>query len=222
MVGTSTPSRATLSNVKTSAVHLQNFKPCPHFDSIFHFSNYGHSSYHSGTLKVEKRYSRGLSLTSFYTWSKSIDEDSDDGAAGGVTFYNRRLEKGGRLTTSGIAGLRMRCTVCLSDAARSGCVMLTRSSTAFSAIGNSQAYRPSRVARRSALLLQEVRTCTCRVHCVRIWRLVRSMTTSPFHGTGKDCAATSKLALSPGLTSTLCLPGFFRTRPVRKEHCRPR
>jgi hypothetical protein len=72
----------------------QNFRPYPHFGPIYHYSNYGHSTYHSGTLKVEKRFSRGLSLTSFYTFSKAIDEDSDDGAAGGVTFYNRGLEKG--------------------------------------------------------------------------------------------------------------------------------
>ena len=30
----------------------------------------------------------------FYTRSKSIDESSSDGGAGGVTFYNRALEKG--------------------------------------------------------------------------------------------------------------------------------
>jgi hypothetical protein len=72
----------------------QNYKPYPHFGAINHYSNYGHSTYHSGTVKVEKRFSRGFSLTSFYTFGKSLDEDSDDGAAGGMTFYNRRLEKG--------------------------------------------------------------------------------------------------------------------------------
>ncbi|MBK5291085.1 MAG: TonB-dependent receptor [Acidobacteriia bacterium] len=72
----------------------QNFKPYPHFGSILSYSNYGHSSFHSGTVKVEKRYSLGFSLASFYTWSRSIDEDSDDAAAGGITYYNRRLEKG--------------------------------------------------------------------------------------------------------------------------------
>jgi hypothetical protein len=71
----------------------QNFRPFPHFGSVFHYANYGHSSFHSGTLKVEKRMSKGFSVTSFYTFAKSIDEASDDGAAGGITFYNRRLEK---------------------------------------------------------------------------------------------------------------------------------
>jgi hypothetical protein len=71
----------------------QNFKPYPQFGSVLHYSNYGHSSFHSGTVKLEKRMSGGLSFTSFYTWGKSIDEASDDSTASGVTFYNRRLEK---------------------------------------------------------------------------------------------------------------------------------
>ncbi|MBL8238076.1 MAG: TonB-dependent receptor [Bryobacterales bacterium] len=73
---------------------VQNFKPYPQFGNVFHYSNYGHSSFHSGTVKVEKRMRGGYSFTTFYTFAKSIDEASDDGAAGGVTFYNRRLEKG--------------------------------------------------------------------------------------------------------------------------------
>jgi hypothetical protein len=71
----------------------QNFRPYPQFGAIMHYSNYGHNSYHSGTLKVEKRYSHGLTVTSFFTMAKAIDEASGDGAAGGVTLYNRRLEK---------------------------------------------------------------------------------------------------------------------------------
>jgi hypothetical protein len=87
-------------NVSTDPARLndifraqQNFKPYPQFGSIFHYSNYGHSSFHSGTFKLEKRMANGYSVTSFYTFGKSIDEASDDGGAGGITFYNRRLEK---------------------------------------------------------------------------------------------------------------------------------
>ncbi|MBM3757181.1 MAG: TonB-dependent receptor, partial [Acidobacteria bacterium] len=87
-------------NVSTDPARLneifraqQNFRPFPQFGSIFHYANYGHSSFHSGTVKVEKRMAKGYSVTSFYTFGKSIDEASDDGAAGGITFYNRRLEK---------------------------------------------------------------------------------------------------------------------------------
>ncbi|MEZ5403957.1 MAG: carboxypeptidase regulatory-like domain-containing protein [Bryobacteraceae bacterium] len=73
--------------------NVQNYKPFPHFGSILHYSNYGHSSFHSGTVKVEKRMSSGFSLASFYTFAKAIDEASDDGTGTGITFYNRRLEK---------------------------------------------------------------------------------------------------------------------------------
>jgi len=71
----------------------QNYKPWTNFGSIQHYSNYGHNSYHGGTLRMEKRYSAGTTFTGFYTFSKAIDEDDDDGGATGVTFYNRRLEK---------------------------------------------------------------------------------------------------------------------------------
>jgi carboxypeptidase family protein/TonB-dependent receptor-like protein len=39
----------------------------------------GYSLYHSGTLKIEKRLSRGLTVNANYTWSKSIDDASDVG-----------------------------------------------------------------------------------------------------------------------------------------------
>ena len=34
----------------------------------------GYSIYHSGTFKIEKRVSRGLTFDANYTWSKSIDD----------------------------------------------------------------------------------------------------------------------------------------------------
>jgi len=72
----------------------QNFKPYTQFGSIQHFSNYGHNSYHGGTFRVERRYAAGLSFNAFYTWSKTLNEVEGDGGDSGVTFYNRRLEKG--------------------------------------------------------------------------------------------------------------------------------
>ena len=80
----------TLDTVRRS---VQNYKPWSHFGNVNLYSNFGHNSYHAATIKFEKRYSGGLTLTSFYTRSKSIDEDSDDGSAGGVSYYNRSLEK---------------------------------------------------------------------------------------------------------------------------------
>jgi hypothetical protein len=71
----------------------QNYRPYPHFGNVFLYSNFGHSTFHSGTVKFERRYSQGFNFTTFYTFAKSIDEASDDGTASGITYYNRRLEK---------------------------------------------------------------------------------------------------------------------------------
>jgi hypothetical protein len=72
----------------------QAYKPYPQFGNVNLWSNFGHSTYHSGTVRVEKRYSSGLNFNWFYTWSKTLDDFDDDGAASGVTYFNRRLEKG--------------------------------------------------------------------------------------------------------------------------------
>jgi hypothetical protein len=71
----------------------QPFRPYSHFGTVNLWSNFGHNTYHSGTVKFEKRFSRGLTLTTFYTRSKAMDESDNDGIAGGITYYNRRLEK---------------------------------------------------------------------------------------------------------------------------------
>lgn len=72
----------------------QNFKPYPQFGTVRLYSNFGHNTYHGGTLRMEKRYSAGMTLTGFYTFSKALNEADNDGDATGVTYYNRRLEKG--------------------------------------------------------------------------------------------------------------------------------
>ncbi|MFN3324401.1 MAG: carboxypeptidase regulatory-like domain-containing protein [Bryobacteraceae bacterium] len=71
----------------------QDFRPFPHFGNIIHYSNYGHNSHHAGTVRVERRMSRGLFFTTFYTWGKTITEAEGEAVAGGIDFYNRRLEK---------------------------------------------------------------------------------------------------------------------------------
>jgi hypothetical protein len=43
---------------------------------------------------VERRYAAGMTLSAFYTYSKTLDENDGDGAASGITYYNRNLEKG--------------------------------------------------------------------------------------------------------------------------------
>ncbi len=82
--------RATLDTI---FANQQNFRPYTNFGNVNLWSNFGHSSFHSGTVKAEKRFSHGLTMTSFYTWGRAMDEADNDGAAGGVTYYNRRLEK---------------------------------------------------------------------------------------------------------------------------------
>lgn len=71
----------------------QNYRPFPNFGDITTWSNFGHSTYHSGTVKIEKRFSKGLSLTSFYTRSKAINSCDNDQLCTGLTVYNRALEK---------------------------------------------------------------------------------------------------------------------------------
>lgn len=58
----------------------------------------GWSIYHSGTLKMEKRMSHGLSMNASYTWSKSIDDASDVGSTFSETnipqdVYDVKAEK---------------------------------------------------------------------------------------------------------------------------------
>ena len=49
----------------------QNYKPYPQFGSINLISNFGHNTYHGGTIRVEKRYSQGLSFNAFYTSARA-------------------------------------------------------------------------------------------------------------------------------------------------------
>jgi hypothetical protein len=72
----------------------QNYRPYRQFGGISHFSNYGHNSYHGATWRVEKRHSAGLSFNAFYTFAKTLNETEADSGDNGITFYNRRLEKG--------------------------------------------------------------------------------------------------------------------------------
>jgi len=82
--------RATLDQIFQNQ---QNFKPYTQFGNVNLFSNFGHNSYHAGTFRIEKRFDRGLSFNTFYTWSKTITETEGETGDNGITFYNRRLEK---------------------------------------------------------------------------------------------------------------------------------
>jgi hypothetical protein len=76
----------------------QALRPFPQFLDIQtregHGDKSGHSSYHAWVVKLERRYSRGLTLQSNYVLSKLLtDADSYDGDNSAMDHYNRRLEK---------------------------------------------------------------------------------------------------------------------------------
>jgi hypothetical protein len=56
----------------------QNYLPYPQFGAINFMSNTGHSTYHSGTVQFQKRYSQGMVINSFYTYSKAINDCDTD------------------------------------------------------------------------------------------------------------------------------------------------
>jgi hypothetical protein len=74
----------------------QNYLPYPQFGAVDYMSNTGHSSFHAGTVQYQKRYSHGLVVDAFYTFSKAIDDcDTDYNVCNGVEpVTNRNLNKG--------------------------------------------------------------------------------------------------------------------------------
>jgi len=76
--------------------NTQAYLPYPQFGTINHMANTGHSSYNAGTIQYSKRYSQGLVVDSFYTYSKALDDcDTDYGTCTGVEpVTDRNLAKG--------------------------------------------------------------------------------------------------------------------------------
>jgi hypothetical protein len=73
----------------------QNFRPYPQFGNVLMRSNFGHSTFHSGTVKLERRFSEGMFFSTFYTFSKAINsQDNDNSGTGVAPIQNRSLEKG--------------------------------------------------------------------------------------------------------------------------------
>ena len=78
----------------------QALRPYPQFSGINTLSgggdHSGHSTYHAGILRLEKRYSRGLTLLSSYVFSKLLTDADSYWASdfrSSADHYNRRLEK---------------------------------------------------------------------------------------------------------------------------------
>jgi len=76
--------------LKTVYASSQAYLNYPQFGTINYTSNFGHSTYHGLTTRVERRYNHGLSYTILFTWSKNLS-----GTAGsGEQFYDWALTKG--------------------------------------------------------------------------------------------------------------------------------
>ncbi|HYO81423.1 MAG TPA: hypothetical protein VES20_08490, partial [Bryobacteraceae bacterium] len=69
----------------------------PQFSGVLLHENSLNSSYNALTAKVEKRFSRGLTFLSSFTWSKNIDQGNEeliDGGQGAATPYDLSIERG--------------------------------------------------------------------------------------------------------------------------------
>ena len=77
---------------------LSLLRPYPAFDSVTLSRNAAQSTYHSGQIKLERRFARGFSVLASYTWSKSIDNSSDFGSGDSseqvLDSYNLSFERG--------------------------------------------------------------------------------------------------------------------------------
>ncbi len=83
---------------RTTRNVAQSLRPFPQYLSISTAGQggdkSGHSTYHAMVLKVERRYSAGLTFQWNYTFSKLItDSDSYDGGTSSQDQYNRTLDK---------------------------------------------------------------------------------------------------------------------------------
>src|SRR5581483_5063016 len=84
---------------KGSLINPDFFVP-PQFLGLSHSSgfnlrsNWGHSSYNALQLNYRRRFSRGLYVNAAYTFSKSIDNVSNDGTQIGHDARNSRLNRG--------------------------------------------------------------------------------------------------------------------------------
>jgi hypothetical protein len=58
--------------------NTQIYRPYPNYGGITFRTNGARSNYHAGTIKLDKRFSKGLSFLTFYTYSKGIDSSSSN------------------------------------------------------------------------------------------------------------------------------------------------
>ena len=67
----------------------QIYRPWPNFGTITYQGQGANSDFHSGTIRIEKRYSRGLTMQAFYTYGKCISDSTN-------SIYLTRSQQRGR------------------------------------------------------------------------------------------------------------------------------
>jgi len=78
-----------------TASNINARRPIPNIASLYLFESMSNSSYQSGQVTVQKRYSRNFSILANFTWSKSIDDSSDPtGYSPGPDPFNHRINRG--------------------------------------------------------------------------------------------------------------------------------
>ena len=82
----------------SGATVARALRPFPQFSGIDTYSgggdHSGHSSYHAGIIRLERRHGKGLTLQTSYVFSKLLtDSDSYWGSGSAMDQYNRGLEK---------------------------------------------------------------------------------------------------------------------------------
>ena len=100
-------------------------RPFPKFGSIQVMSAPGHSSYHALYLKLQRRFSQGLSFLSSFSYGKSIDNGSGIRTSDGDSLtpsnnYDLGSSAGCRRSTSVAAGRRRGCGMCRSARTSAG------------------------------------------------------------------------------------------------------
>lgn len=89
-----------ISPERIGTTQAQVNRPYPQFTNVtLLFPTFGISNYHAAVVRAEKRFNRGFSLLTTYTWSKFLNNTDEGGAAAGDSdvysdFYNRQNDYG--------------------------------------------------------------------------------------------------------------------------------
>jgi len=89
-------------NIEPSPIPIANRRLWPFYNNVSRPQAVGNLSYNGMIVKVEKRFSKGLTFLSSYTWSHAIDNSDEagnsDGGGAGLKPWDRSLNRGPALT----------------------------------------------------------------------------------------------------------------------------